>query len=370
MFAYLTSAQLGELEKAAVNTGLILKPRMLLFRDVRPSYVGFLPTNPAPLDQLRLDLIALNAVERLEDGSVPLARYLANAADEIRDLPDAKVFRQYENDINNRSAGLSALAPLTALSDLIVKKELIIHQDDTVSAAFVRGCAKSAASVAKLQVQRFDGGVRATVNGSPWLALGTGWLLKNDIIITNHHVINARRDGEAPASGDDFGLQGRSTAVLFDYDDEDVQPVPAATQGVEAFDAGLDYCVLRLAAPLPRSGLSIATSRVEITEEKYLPLNVIQHPNGKAKRFALRNNLAVDADGDLVRYYTDTDHGSSGSPVMDDGWRVVALHRGAAIRRASFQGKDTAYVNVGTQITSIVAHIKATAPALANELSL
>jgi V8-like Glu-specific endopeptidase len=101
-----------------------------------------------------------------------------------------------------------------------------------------------------------------------------------------------------------------------------------------------------------------------------LALNVIQHPRGQPKRFAIRNNLAVDADATVIRYYTDTDHGSSGSPVCDDAWTVVALHRGAMLHNAQFQGQDTAFVNVGTQISSIVTDLKARFAALAAELKL
>ena len=71
-----------------------------------------------------------------------------------------------------------------------------------------------------------------------------------------------------------------------------------------------------------------------------MAVNIVQHPRGEYKRVAVRNNLVSAADETTVRYFTDTDYGSSGSPVCDDQWRVVALHRGA--RRAKdvqFQGK-------------------------------
>ncbi|MEW8462015.1 MAG: hypothetical protein AB2653_17045, partial [Candidatus Thiodiazotropha endolucinida] len=64
-----------------------------------------------------------------------------------------------------------------------------------------------------------------------------------------------------------------------------------------------------------------------------------------------------------LHYFTDTRRGSSGSPVMDDAWQVVALHKSA--RRVSdvkYQGRSSAFVNVGTRISAIVDHIAAHFP--------
>jgi V8-like Glu-specific endopeptidase len=367
---YLTFQQIAELTQAAIDSGLIIQPRPLLFREIRPSFVVTLNLDPVPLNQFRLDITRLNDIERLEDGSVPLELYLRNAADLIRDLPQARVFQKYQSIVTNIASGLSALAPLTHLPGTVTTKEAIIHQDDTVDLAFVQGCIKAAVAVAKLLVPRYDNGVQRKVNGAPWIFNGTGWLLSPDLVMTNHHVINSRPDGEPAASAADFDRQGQDTMVRFDYDSETAQTTDVTVKQVEAKDSALDYCILRLNASVPRHGLSLFKQSIQVTPTTYLPLNVIQHPQGKAKRVAIRNNLAVEADGDVVRYYTDTDFGSSGSPVFDDRWQVVALHRGAMLHSAKFQGKDTAFVNVGSQIARIVAQLKVTAPALCAEFGI
>jgi endonuclease G len=57
------------------------------------------------------------------------------------------------------------------------------------------------------------------------------------------------------------------------------------------------------------------------------PINIVQHPQGRPKEIAFRNNLMLRIDDEeKVTYQTDTDSGSSGSPVFNDQWEMVALH--------------------------------------------
>ena len=55
-------------------------------------------------------------------------------------------------------------------------------------------------------------------------------------------------------------------------------------------------------------------------------VNIIQHPNGLPKTIAIRNNLLTARSDTRLLYETDTDFGSSGAPVFNDQWDVVALH--------------------------------------------
>uniref|UniRef100_UPI00286C5FA0 trypsin-like serine peptidase n=1 Tax=Gemmatimonas sp. TaxID=1962908 RepID=UPI00286C5FA0 len=108
------------------------------------------------------------------------------------------------------------------------------------------------------------------------------------------------------------------------------------------------------------------------------PMHVIQHPGGGPRQYAVRNNRLVDileADG-FLHYESDTLKGSSGSPVFNAHWELVALHhcgvpamRGADVLRTSGEpwhpdadDEDTIQwvANEGARVSSIVAALRDT----------
>jgi len=58
-------------------------------------------------------------------------------------------------------------------------------------------------------------------------------------------------------------------------------------------------------------------------------VSVIQHPDGAYKQISLLGGIRSQQDDYRIFYETSTMPGSSGAPVFDEDWKVVALHRGA-----------------------------------------
>lgn len=181
---------------------------------------------------------------------------------------------------------------------------------------------------------------------------GTGFLVGPDLVITNHHVMERVIDGSVPstavtlrfdykhlASGQK--LHGTPCKLASDWLVD--QSPPSASDGHdEAPDPSsdeLDYALLRLAtaigdAPLgekaerdaPLRGWIAPAERCEFSEGD--PLFIVQHPEGKPIQVALDTDaiLGVNGSGTRVRYTTNTEHGSSGSPCFNERWELVALH--------------------------------------------
>jgi endonuclease G len=153
---------------------------------------------------------------------------------------------------------------------------------------------------------------------------GTGFLIAPDLVLTNHHVLFEREErGES-------ARRARVEVWLGYEDDVDGHPLPpvvipcdpAAIVGA----AKHDWAVVRLPSPVDAQRFPWLPLPEAVAVEVGDSVCIVQHPVGAPKKVGILRNLVVDVSDDLVQYQTDTDAGSSGSPVFDVSWRVVAIH--------------------------------------------
>lgn len=379
-FRHLGDDRIFELVDALVNAKLATPDtRRILLAGVNPVYSADLPVIGSPRAQLLADASELDQLRRLADGSVPMAAWLRAGVFLTDAREEGKVFRAALSDVQSKTAARSGPDVTAAGSNghiadpikLPESKERIVHQNDIVPFGFLAQGHAAGASVARLQVRRYKEGQRLMTSGNPVIYLGTGWLIGARLLVTNHHVINARDDLEPPASDAELSVQGANTVVQFDYDGTNAAGTIFPVRELVCSDATLDYAILRLDADPGRPALRLDSSAIDVTGSTYLPVNIIQHPNGEPKQLAMRNNLVTASSATDLRYFTDTMPGSSGSPVFDDRWRAIALHRGStSVDGVQFQGRDTAWVNVGTPVSAILAHLEQHAPEVRAEIGV
>lgn len=222
-----------------------------------------------------------------------------------------------------------------------------------------------------LAVSRFV--CRIQIRNSPGrtLGYGTGFMVSPSLMITNNHVLSNQEEV-------------LYSEVEFDYQyDRFGRLLPVVNYGLEPqtffmTDRNLDFTLVAVkersfnGIELKRYGWNrlIADQGKAIHTDT---LNIIQHPEGEAKQIVLRSNKLVDLLDDYAHYETDTKPGSSGSPVYNDQWEVVALHHSGVpkMENGNFIAKDGTIwkegmdsnelewvANEGVRISSIVNYIK------------
>lgn len=367
----LPMSRIHEVQSLAIQAGLHNK-RAVLLNGLDPAYVAGLPTDATPNGQLLLDLTQMNRDASIAEGVTPLLEWLQTAKSLVAAFSARqKAFDDLAQEVARTAAVVAEPAggPPGRAGEVQERILDILGRSALLTANFVSGALRTSRSVIRLVVPQIDVGIRRVraSSGEPASAFGTGWLIGSEHVMTNWHVIVARAPGESRPDIADVRKQAEGTLVEFDFDVEDAPAgFTRAVASLEGFDEGLDYAILRLALGAEgqaRKPLHLRSASFALSAEDPFPVNIIQHPRGAAKQFGIRNNLAASLTERELTYYTDTDSGSSGAPVCDDAWRVVALHRGSRFvaRGMNFQGKDTAWINAGTPIRPIIQHLQADA---------
>src|SRR4051812_27996127 len=106
-FQYLSPPQLDGLFDSLTSTGMLTSKTLDSFvSGINPFFAGNLPDDGPPTLRLLQTLSLINRVERLNDGTVPFALWLANAEKVTRQLPQGKVVSQMLAVVSTASLGL------------------------------------------------------------------------------------------------------------------------------------------------------------------------------------------------------------------------------------------------------------------------
>ncbi|MDU1603148.1 MAG: serine protease [Clostridium sp.] len=168
----------------------------------------------------------------------------------------------------------------------------------------------------------------------------TGFLINNEYIITNKHVIP-------------YVEIMRDSVAWFDYED---------TEKSNKFKCTLDYNNTYIS---DKYDIAI-TKLLKIDNKNYfddLPdvnlgeaklndcIPIIQHANAMPKQICIGYNSLKYADNEILQYITNTLPGSSGAAIFDSNWNLIGIHsRGGELEPRS---NDMLYRNEGISISCI-----------------
>jgi V8-like Glu-specific endopeptidase len=172
---------------------------------------------------------------------------------------------------------------------------------------------------------------------------GSGFLIAPDLLLTNHHVLPDEKTADGSTA--EFNYQ-----VNWAGDLEPVRRYLLDSAHYRTSEA-LDYTIVRVKeSPGDLFGYIDLTKRGQPAVNDFV--SVIQHPQGGTKQICFTDNKVSAVFGDLLQYSTDTEPGSSGSPVFNQAWEIVGLHhRGGGL--AGPDGKKY-FTNEGILIASVM----------------
>jgi hypothetical protein len=179
---------------------------------------------------------------------------------------------------------------------------------------------------------------------------GTGFLVGPDLVLTNFHVIEPFISGPGALNPScircrfDYAVgssdSGAGKAIpLVDASDWMVDHSPYSS-----YDPGdhgglpqpdqLDYALLRLASAVgdniiggEKRGWIILNPDTALPKAGEI-LFIGQHPKLNPLKLAVGSVLQTNSNGTRLRYNTNTENGSSGSPCLNTSLELVALHHG------------------------------------------
>jgi hypothetical protein len=188
------------------------------------------------------------------------------------------------------------------------RPEATIREQDFLPVWFLRAGFERARAVAHLEF-----GTREQT------MVGTGFMVSPNLLLTNHHVFPRLE-------------LARNARVIFDYEDDEqgrqLSPSVFLAQPDRFYLANerLDFALVAVdQSPGFRWGM-IPMRHAPSGVAANARVCIVQHPAGRRKEVVVTGNRIVKVTDVAIHYLADTEGGSSGSPVFNQRWELIALH--------------------------------------------
>lgn len=196
--------------------------------------------------------------------------------------------------------------------------------------------------------------------------VGTGFLVQGSdihpgiaqdwVFVTNAHVIS---DDPSEQNGSPPSLAPEDATVIFESGPDSGKEFAVDQLIFTSRRTDLDCTVVTLAQSLSfDKRFRIAKSLPRLNPNRSQRVYVIGHPKGGRLSFSLHDNVLLDHEAPKVHYRAPTEGGSSGSPVFNANWDLVALHHAGSASMPKLNNQPGTYgANEGIAIQSILQAI-------------
>ncbi|MBD2605701.1 trypsin-like peptidase domain-containing protein [Scytonema hofmannii FACHB-248] len=233
----------------------------------------------------------------------------------------------------------------------------------------------------------------------------TGFLVGRNYLLTNYHVFPEKtlENQEATLVQESVSEYIAQFSYEQDFLGRKIEPISYQLERIVCFDKTLDYVLaklnntptnsdanlgqagdifnwipmsddpMRIAPPitdditdellqqkLDDAGIELNIETLKNRAKFGEPVNIIQHPKGRRKEIILSNNWSKKIFKDFIEYEADADFSSSGSPVLNQQWQLVALHHATIAEEFQENGikKFKTVGQKGIRISSIVEDMR------------
>lgn len=169
---------------------------------------------------------------------------------------------------------------------------------------------------------------------------GTGTVINNKYLLTCHHVIGNTEDATDARLQFDY-LEGTKA--------EDIPEYSLNPSACFYTDASLDFTICAIEDSLVKyiSGnppITLKKQSLKFVKD----VQIIQHPDGQYMQISLIDSRLTGSEDYHIYYTSDTESGSSGSPVFNEKWEIIGIHTSATDKDA----------NAGTFINNILEKLE------------
>lgn len=233
--------------------------------------------------------------------------------------------------------------PMVSLLEYLLKVHELEDQDRNLFIRLVKqGLENFAGQVARNTVGRIESPL-----GN---AMGTGVLVNSQALLTCRHVFERILEGGQDHAWVRFGYKtgkyGVELGEVFKLDEE------SFANNDSQSDNALDYTLVRI---IGKPGKQMATLSNEVLNTTQ-NIRLVHHPRGEPVRISDVGQV-VHVDKEYINHNIKADYGSSGAPIFDLNWHVVAIHRGNLALSRSYALGVTEAIPISSIWNDIKPHL-------------